>query len=146
MRCWNIEHLLLIFYKLSMAKFQRKCCLWRIRTHLQVNALWYLRVWSQRARVLKLGQVRVFSTHFEKNKGQKVKLKGHQYSFLAALRVFIRVASTHFWPQQGFLKGHPVLVCSLSSVQKRLICRKILLSGMSLDFEDNRNMYTTNIQ
>ena len=44
------------------------------------------------------GQVRVFSTRFEKNKGQKVKLKGHQYSFLAALRVFIRVASTHFWP------------------------------------------------
>ena len=68
-----------------------------------LHALWYLRVWSQRARVLKLGQVRVFSTHFEKNKGQKVKLKGHQYSFLAALRVFIRVASTHFWPKQGYL-------------------------------------------
>ena len=70
---------------------------------LLLAALWYLRVWSQRARVLKLGQVRVFSTHFEKNKGQKVKLKGHQYSFLAALRVFVRVANTHFGPKQGYL-------------------------------------------
>ena len=50
-----------------------------------------------------MGQVRVFSTHFEKNKGQKVKLKGHQYSFLAAIRVLIMVASTHFWPKQGYL-------------------------------------------
>ena len=52
-----------------------------------------------------MGQVRVFSTHFENNKGQKVKLKGHQYSFLAALRVFIRITSTHFWHSKGFFKG-----------------------------------------
>ena len=50
-----------------------------------------------------MGQVRVFSTHFEKNKGQKVKLKGQQYSFFAALRFFIGVASTHFWLKQGYL-------------------------------------------
>ena len=43
-----------------------------------------------------MGQVRVLSTHFEKIKGQKDKLKGHQYSFLAAQRVLIRVIQCSF--------------------------------------------------
>ena len=52
-----------------------------------------------------LGQIRrVPSTHFWKIKGQKVKLKGHQYSFLAVLRIFIRVTSTHL-ATAWFFKG-----------------------------------------
>ena len=70
--------------------------------YFQLHALWYLRVWSQRASTQILGQVRVLSTHFEKNKGQKDKLKGHQYSFLANQKGCKKGTSTHFWPQHGF--------------------------------------------
>ena len=41
------------------------------------HALWYQRVWSQRVSTQILCQVKVLSTHFEKNKGQQAKLKGH---------------------------------------------------------------------
>ena len=83
--------------------------------------------------------VRVFSTHFEKNKGQKVKLKGHQYSFLAALRVFIRVASTHFWPQQGFFKGSSSTRLQPLICAKEIDLQKKFLIGRRLRLRDEAN-------
>ena len=58
---------------------------------LTVHALWYQRVWSQRIGTQLLGQVRVPSIHFWKIKGQKVKLKGNQYSTFGCPKGFISV-------------------------------------------------------